>query len=251
MVCQCTSTQQRHWTRHTTCKQAVGGKRKSPHLLGATFARNTSLLPGCFITSDGLVLFPLLVLCQIYCQDSGKQEQIVLAWSNFHPIRLGERNPALGDSRYDLLSSLDGEVVLEDASRHMQFFDAWNVDGEAVNERANDFLMDSGGFLSVSRDMIRLPQCDQLFLDCRQFIPHHITQNQRVVEGEDFAVDLNDRSTRLIGDRRIFAEPEELLADDIAHAKPHFSHHAPQGCFDGVLYKQGKYSRLASRNTSP
>jgi hypothetical protein len=226
--------------------QAVGGKRKSPQLLGATFARNTSLLPGCFLTSDGLVLFPLLVLCQIYRQDSCKQEQIVLAGSDFHPIRIGERNPALGDSGDYLLSSLDGEVVLEYASRHMQFFGPWNVDGEAVNERAHDFLMYSGGFLSLSRNMIRLPQCEQLFLDRRQFIPHQITQNQRVVDGEDFAVDLNDRLARLIGDRRIFAEPEELLADDIAHAKPHFSHHAPQGCFDGVLYKQGKYSPCLS-----
>src|SRR5205814_2672286 len=103
----------------------------------------------------------------------------VLTRSNFHPIGIGERNPALGDSRYYLLCSLDGEVVLEYASRHMQFFGPCKLDGEAVNERADDFLMDSGGFLSVSRDLIRLPQGDQLFLDRRQFIAHQITQNQR------------------------------------------------------------------------
>ncbi len=121
------------------------------------------------LASMPLVL-PLLILRQIQRKDGRQDKQVVLTWSNVHAIRLGERDPRLGDGGHHLIPPPDRVVVLEYAPRHMQFFRAGNVNAVAIDEGTKDFLPYRSNFLPVPRDMIRRTQCDQLLLDRRQFI---------------------------------------------------------------------------------
>lgn len=64
------------------------------------------------LTSMPLVL-SLLIRRQVQRKNGRQDKQIVLTWSNIHAIRIGERDPCLGDGGHQLIPPPDRVVVLE------------------------------------------------------------------------------------------------------------------------------------------
>src|SRR5205823_4700631 len=97
-----------------------------------------------------------------------------------------------------------------------------DVDGEAVHEGTEELLAHLSHLLALARDVVGRAERDQLALDPGQFGPRPIAHDERVVQGQDLAIDVVDGLTLLVGDVRVFAQAEKPLPDHVAHRSASF-----------------------------
>src|SRR5919201_4691431 len=192
----------------STCRSTVAPNSSWGHAFGLQRATYLpALVPGA----------TLLVLRKVEGQHAGQDEHVVLPRGDVHAVGVGQAEPALGHGGDHLVAARDGVLVLEQIPGHAQVVGPGDVDGEAVHEGTEELLAHFGHLLALARDLVGRAQRRQVAPDLGYLGPRQIAHDERVVQGQDLAIDVIDGLALLVGNVGVLAQAEKPLADHVAH----------------------------------
>src|SRR5260221_6775526 len=173
---------------------------------------------GRYVSATIVLVLVLVVFGEVQREDTGQQQDVVFSRRDVYAVGRGQADPLLRDGRHDLPLATDRELVLEEAPFHLEVVWRWHVNGEAIDERAEQLLADFGDLLPGARDLIGRAQRDETLAHLCDLAVGGIADDPRVVEREELALNVQHDAASLLCDIRVFAEAEHLLADDLTHA---------------------------------
>src|SRR3954463_4026137 len=96
----------------------------------------------------------LAILGQFKRQHTGKDQQVVLPWSDLYTIGFGEADPAFRDGCHHVAPTLDPIIMLEQAAGYTEIVRPRNIDGVAVYEGAEKLLTHGGQLVPAAANMV-------------------------------------------------------------------------------------------------
>jgi len=95
-----------------------------------------------------------LVKDQVESEDTGQDQQVVLARGDINRVARGQAESAFGDAGSGLTTTLNGEFVTEQVAGDLHVTSTGNIDGEPFAERREQVLAHLGDVLAVDGDFV-------------------------------------------------------------------------------------------------